>query len=157
MVEFRPMTQDRYDSWRGESVKSYASEKVKSGEWTPEEAQKESEREFASLLPLGLATPDNYLRLVVDGVTLQEVGMIWYALRREGADGYVFIYDFKIFEGFRRRGYAMQALRLLDRVVGEMGLDSIYLHVFAHNRAARDLYLKAGYEEKDVIMARQLS
>ncbi len=116
-----------------------------------------SEHDFASLLPDGLSTASNYLHSIVDERSSEQVGVVWYAIRREWERDYVFIYDFEIFEAHRRKGYGTEALLHLDDVVRKMGLSLISLHVFGHNRAARELYAKAGYEEKDVIMSKQLS
>jgi ribosomal protein S18 acetylase RimI-like enzyme len=47
-------------------------------------------------------------------------------------------------------------LALEARVIS-MGLDVISLHVFGHNRAARSLYEKLGYETTNVYMSKKLS
>ena len=151
------MTSEEFETWRKASVRSYAEENVLSGRWTSEEAESTSERDFLSLLPEGLATAGNFLCSIVDERSSGPVGIIWYALRREWGRDYVFIYDFQVFEAHRRKGYGTEALLHLDRVVRDMGLGLISLHVFAHNRAARDLYKKVGYEEKDLIMSKELS
>ena len=44
----------------------------------------------------------------------------------------------------------------LERVARETGLNLVALRVFGHNRAARDLYAKVGYEEMDFLMLKQL-
>ena len=157
MVEFRRMTPADYESWRRASIENYAEENVAAGRWTREEAVSRSEHDFASLLPDGPSTASNYLHSIVDERSSEQVGVVWYAIRREWERDYVFIYDFEIFEAHRRKGYGTEALLHLDDVVRKMGLSLISLHVFGHNRAARELYAKAGYEEKDVIMSKQLS
>jgi ribosomal protein S18 acetylase RimI-like enzyme len=157
MVEFCAMTPADYESWRRASIRSYAEENVAAGRWTREEADSRSEQDFASLLPDGAATTNNFFFTIVDEHSFERVGVVWYALRREWERDYVFIYDFKIFEAHRRKGYGTEALLHLDDVIRKMGLSLISLHVFGHNRAARDLYAKVGYEEKDVIMSKRLS
>jgi ribosomal protein S18 acetylase RimI-like enzyme len=150
------MTPAEYESWRSASISNYAEENIVSGRWSREEAESSSEREFADLLPDGLATRGSFLYSIVDERSTDRVGMIWYAVRRESGRDYVFIYDFQIFASYRRKGYGTEAILHLDGVVGAMGLSQISLHVFAHNGAARDLYGKVGYEEKDIIMSKQL-
>ena len=157
MVEFQLMKPADYESWLRVVTKNYAEENVAAGRWTREEAMSRSEHDFASLLPDGLSTAGNYLRSIVDERSSERVGVLWYAVRREGDRDYVFIYDFEIFEAHRRKGYGTEALMHLDGVVRRMGLGLISLHVFAHNRAARDIYGKVGYEEKDIIMSKLLS
>lgn len=157
MIEFVPMGQDEYEAWRKESVQDYASENVTSGRWTKEEASLMSEREFAALLPNGPSTEDNYLYSIVDTRDSRRVGVIWYALQREGDRKLVFIYDLVILEDFRRKGYGTQTLLDLEGRVRAMGVRSISLHVFAHNKAARSLYEKVGYSETDIVMTRMLT
>ncbi|MBU0596079.1 GNAT family N-acetyltransferase, partial [Candidatus Bipolaricaulota bacterium] len=56
-----------------------------------------------------------------------------------------------------RRGFAKAAMRALEEHVrSEHTSERIELHVFGHNRAARDLYASAGFEETNVIMAKEL-
>lgn len=116
-----------------------------------------SEQEFSRYLPQGLDTPENFLYSIVDSETGERVGVIWYAVRGDGQMRSAFILDLLIFEKFRRKGYATQALAHLEAVVRDQSFDSIVLHVFAHNNAARELYKKAGYEERNIIMAKKLA
>jgi len=156
MVEFQLMTRADFEVWRSVSIANYAKDNVSSGKWTSAEAVSRSEEEFSTLLPDGLATPENYLRFIVNEQTSERVGVVWYALRREKGRSYIFVYDFEIYEEYRRRGYGTKALLYLDGVVRQMGQDMIALRVFGRNRAARGLYEKAGYEETDIIMSKKL-
>jgi ribosomal protein S18 acetylase RimI-like enzyme len=157
VIDFIPLKPTEYESWRRASIASYAEENVISGRWNREEARSRSGLEFATLLPNGLSTPGNYLYSLLDGQTSEVVGMIWFASGGQDRETkQAFVYDFEIFEAYRRRGYGTQALLRLDEQVRAMGLSSISLHVFAHNRAARDIYGKAGYRETDVIMSKEL-
>jgi len=157
MLDFIPMSEERYESWRQSSIAGYAEENVVSGRWSTEEANLKSEQEFVRLLPYGLSTPDNYIYSLVEDQTSEPVGMVWFALvREEGGKGHAFLYDFQILEAHRRRGYGTQALLRLDERVRAMGMKVISLHVFAHNRAARELYAKAGYKETNVMMSKEL-
>ena len=156
MLDFIPMTSAQYETWSEASVAGYAEENVVSGRWTRDEAHQRSEQEFATLLPGGLATADNHLFSIVDDQIPDPIGMIWFAAVWEGARRHAFVYDFQIFEAYRRRGYGTQALLRLDDAVREMGLNVISLHVFAHNRAARDLYGKVGYRETNIMMSKEL-
>jgi ribosomal protein S18 acetylase RimI-like enzyme len=151
------MTEAEYELWRRASIIGYASESVISGRWTREEADSRSEQEFARLLPGGLATPDNFLYSIVDDQASGPVGIIWFAVVQEGEKRHVFVYDFEILERYRRRGYGTLALQRLDDRVRAMGLKTISLHVFEHNMAARDLYTKAGYRERNIIMYKDLT
>lgn len=68
-----------------------------------------------------------------------------------------FIFNIEIDPRFRRRGYAMQAMTRLEDEARRMGLDSIGLHVFGHNTAARPLYEKLGYVATNINMSKRLS
>ena len=109
------------------------------------------------MLPNGLASPDNYLYAIwSDEAPLDApVGVLWIAvLRRKPAQA--FIYDFIIFEPYRRRGYGRQALLAVEDKVRALGLDTIGLHVFGHNHGAIALYEKAGYEVTDIMMSKKV-
>ena len=67
-----------------------------------------------------------------------------------------FIYDFRTLDEFHRQGYGTQAMIALEDEVRKLGIDTIGLHVFGHNHAARALYEKVGYEVTDVHMAKHL-
>jgi len=157
VLNFVPMSQDEYESWRTASIAGYAEENITSGRWTGEDAHLKSEQEFSKLLPYGLSTPDSYIYSLVEQQTSEPVGMIWFALVREDPGrGHAFLYDFRIDEERRHKGYGTQALLQLDERVKAMGMKAISLHVFAHNRAARDLYAKVGYKETNVVMSKEL-
>lgn len=83
--------------------------------------------------------------------------MIWLAVRIEALRPLGFIYDFMIYQEFRRRGYGEQAFIQLEEKAKELGLDKIALHVFGHNKAAIALYQKVGYEITDLHMEKKLS
>ena len=53
-------------------------------------------------------------------------------------------------------GYGRSAMRLAERLARENGALSIGLNVFAHNWAARHLYVSLGYAESRVTMRKQL-
>ena len=155
MIRFDPLTKSKYESYLAQSIQEYAAEHTRSGRWKPEEALEESHAEYARLLPEGLTTPDHFLRSIVDVDTEEPVGHIWYWLDRKQEQ--VFLYDIRIDEPFRRRGYAIQAMRLLEEEAQKLGAEAIRLHVFGQNHAARALYEKLGYDASNIIMAKQLA
>ena len=82
--------------------------------------------------------------------------MIWFAVRGKTPPLAAFIYDFLIYEQYRKRGYGGQTLRAVDERAKELGIETIGLHVFGHNQAAIALYQKAGYEITDLQMEKKL-
>ena len=82
--------------------------------------------------------------------------MIWFAVDDKKTVPSSFIYDIRIQEEFRSRGYGTQALRALEEKVKELGVSKIGLHVFGHNHAARALYEKVGYEITGIQMTKKI-
>jgi ribosomal protein S18 acetylase RimI-like enzyme len=83
----------------------------------------------------------------------QHVGMLWFAMREPHT---AFVYDVRIDEAFRRRGYASEAFRELEQKARALGAVKIALHVFGVNHAAIDLYTKLGYQATNILMAKSL-
>jgi RimJ/RimL family protein N-acetyltransferase len=157
MIQLLPMTQPEYEPWLEQAITDYADDKVRAGTWEAGEALERSRAEFQRLLPDGLATKDNYVYSIwSDDAPLDTpVGVLWMAVppwKRSLA----FVYDFSIFEPYRRRGYGSQALRALEDKVRALGLDTIGLHVFGYNHGAIALYEKAGYEITDINMSKKV-
>ncbi len=150
------MTMAEYQPYLDVSVRNYADEKVRAGNWQPEEALERSAKEFQQLLPDGVATKDNYLYNIEDEA-LGKVGMIWLARLMLGTQPVMFIYDFVIDEPHRRKGYGEQAMLAAEVQAKALGYDTIALHVFGHNHAARALYEKLGYEITNINMAKKLT
>lgn len=156
MIDFVPMTEADYQAYLEQAVAAYAAEHVRGGRWSAEEAEQRSRQEYMDLLPEGVATPNNALYLLADAATGARVGMLWYALQERAGTQVAFIYDLEIDLGFRRRGYATQALRGLERLVLAQGVREIRLHVFGHNHEARALYETLGYLPTNIVMAKSL-
>ena len=154
MITLQPMTETDFEVYLAKAVQSYARDKVEAGNWPENEALERSRKEFEGYLPQGVQTPGNYLFSLVNQAS-QKVGHLWYA-EPSREPGVAFIYDFEIYETFRRRGYAGQALAALEQDAKARGLKQIQLHVFGHNTAARALYLKAGFAETNVMMAKDI-
>jgi ribosomal protein S18 acetylase RimI-like enzyme len=151
------MNATEYQAYLDISIREYAEDKVQAGNWQPEEALERSAQDFQKLLPDGVATRDQYLYNIEDETLAVTVGMIWLARIMQGAHAIMFIYDFRIDEPYRRKGYGEQAMRAAEDQAKTLGLDTIALHVFGHNQAARALYEKLGYEITNINMAKKLT
>ncbi len=156
MIYLIPMDESEYRSYLAKAIADYAQDHVNAGNWLPEDALRESEQEFHTLLPDGPATKNQYLFSIRDEAETP-VGMLWFAAQERHRMPCAFVYDFKIDERFRRRGYGEQAFQVLEDKVRALGLDTISLHVFGNNRPARALYEKLGYITTNVMMTKQLS
>ncbi len=155
MVRLVPMSEVDFREYRAVSVREYAQEHVKAGNWDQEHALQEAEKAFEQYLPQGVESKNQYLFSIEDGQTGEKVGMIWFAPRGEPASR-AFIYDIRIYQEYQRRGYGTQTLKELEEKARELGLGTISLHVFGHNRAAIGLYEKAGYEVTDLAMSKRV-
>jgi ribosomal protein S18 acetylase RimI-like enzyme len=151
------MTQDEYDTWRSVSIASYADEHVRARNWSAEEAPEEARKAFEHYLPNGLDTKGHYVCAIVAAASGEKVGHLWYCVEPTKAGPRLFIPDVGIDESHRRKGYASAALRELEREAARLGADSIRLHVFGSNTAARKLYAGLGYSETDIQMVKTLT
>jgi len=160
MVRLVPMSKSDYQAFLESGIQRYAEEHVKAGNWHPSEALEKSRKEhqqLLQLLPDGVATKNQYLFSIADEETGSKVGMIWFAVDDKRLQPSAFVYDFMIYEEFRRRGYGTQAMRTVEEKVRELGVTKISLHVFGHNHAARDLYEKIGYEITGIHMSKKVA
>jgi ribosomal protein S18 acetylase RimI-like enzyme len=57
----------------------------------------------------------------------------------------------------RRQGIATRLLARLDRYFARAGCDAVRIEVFAPNRAARRLYERLGYHERDIDLLRPIT
>lgn len=148
VTELVPMDAAGFARFIDVGVPAYGREKVAAGQWSEEEALERSRKEIAELLPQGLATPDNFLfELQADGAS---VGSLWFAVAERGGRKVAYLYDVIVRPEHQRHGHAMRALVALEAKVRELGLAGIALHVFGHNRSARALYEKLGYEATNI-------
>jgi RimJ/RimL family protein N-acetyltransferase len=156
MITLRKMTQEEFAVWAPFSISSYAAEHVRAGNWSAEEAPEQARKAFERYLPNGLDTDGHYICAVVANATGEVIGHLWYGVVPAASGSAIFIADIGIDEPHRRKGYAAAALRALEREAVRLGTDTIRLHVFGDNVAARKLYSKLGYRETDVQMVKAL-
>jgi ribosomal protein S18 acetylase RimI-like enzyme len=157
MVTLAPFTEKEFEPYLQQGIVRYAEENVKAGYWNASEAMEKSRSVHAKLLPEGFTTPNQYLFSIREPVRGEQVGAIWLSADTESATPSGFIYDLFIYEPFRRKGFATGAMLALEVKARELGLKFIYLHVFAHNPAAKSLYDKLGYGATGTNMAKPLT
>lgn len=155
-MQLIPMTEAELADYLQRLIPDYAAEHVRAGNWTAEEAETRAAAQIREFLPDGVATPDHYLYTLHAGSVNGSVGLIWFAVMRHGPKPRGFIYDIVIHPELRRQGYGAQAMRAIEETARELGIDSISLHVFGHNSAARALYDQLGYRVTDLWMKKDL-
>lgn len=151
------MPPGNFPAYLESAIHGYARENVESGRW-PEIAAVERSREaFHSLLPQGIATPDNYFFEIAESADSPAIGFVWYAVqhRHDTCEG--FIYDLEILEPHRRRGHAGRALQAVEKHACEQGVRALGLNVFATNHQAQRLYARLGYATTNLNMRKPLA
>ena len=156
MLELKPMDAATFQRFLDHAVPQYAAEKVRSGEWSVQEAQARGEGEFRMLMPQGTDTPDHFLFDLHDVHAGLDVGVLWYALRDKPEGVSAFVYEVEIFADYRRRGHATQAFALLEQDASARGAASIQLHVFGHNHGARALYEELGFSPTNLMLRKDI-
>ena len=148
------MTPSEYDAFLEQEIPDYAADNVRAGYWDESEALQKARESFERLLPQGLQSENHYLYSIYDGD--EAVGVIWMRAEIGRPIKSGFIYDIRVDEQFRGKGYGKQAMLLIEDKARELGLKSIGLHVFGYNTVARNLYEGIGYEATSLNMIKQL-
>ncbi len=154
-VTLRPMDDDGYERFLDRSVREYAEDKVRSGEYAADVAVQRSAAEFGKLLPEGLATPDTLLftALNTDGV---DVGVLWLALP-SGSRRTAFVFELWVGPEYRGRGYGRAIMLAGEQELAARGVGELGLNVFGHNPVAIGLYESLGYRVTTQQMSKQIS
>lgn len=155
-VRLDHMTEAEFQGFLRQSIERYAQENVKAGYWYMEDSLQRSEAEHARLLPEGLKTPDQHVLVVRDERTGASVGSIWLKVDRSGPIPSGFIYDVFVHEEFRNKGYGKAIMSTIEVKARELGLRTLYLHVFAHNPVAMRLYQDSGFEVGSLNMRKRI-
>ncbi len=155
-VFLRRMTGSEFEKYLSTAIPGFAQEKMRAEKMSAAEAEQVSIESYKNLLPKGVESPDQFLFTIVEAQSNQGIGMIWFAKKISAARKQAFVYDFEIEESFRGRGYGKEALLLIETEARALGLDSMGLHVFGHNKDAYALYKKSGYQETNIVMAKNL-
>lgn len=156
MIELVPMSEESFQKGFKTWIETYADEKVKSGNWDAEGALERSRLEYGKLLPDGRKTKGQYVMTIRNESERTDVGMLWFGILKEGDLQGAYIWDFRIEDEHRGKGYGKQALAVLDKMLRKLGIERVSLHVFGHNRIAISLYEKMGYEITNVVMSKKL-
>jgi len=155
-IILKEMTATDYEKYLSFAIKDYAQDKITAGTWNPEEAISLATKSFNELLPEGKETRNEFLYAIEEDSIDQKVGFLWVHLNKTPYDSKLFIYDFIVFEEFRKLGYGKQTIYALVEKAKEMDVAQIDLHVFAHNKGAIHLYEQTGFIATDISMSKQI-
>ena len=154
VITLTKMNDEEYLQWIARSRENYRDENVKNG-MTLAEAQKKSDDDFLRILPDGLKSADQYIFAIKENGT-DWIGTIWFGVRGAVDNRKAFIYDVVLEEATRGKGYGKKTMELLENEVKKLGLRHIGLHVFGHNKIARNLYEKMGYGVTNLVLEKVL-
>ncbi|MFC4463886.1 GNAT family N-acetyltransferase [Streptomyces xiangluensis] len=141
-VTARPMTQAEYPGWLASEKAAYVGDIVRAGALSPKEAVRKSDRDFAKLIPEGLATPDNTF-LVLEAAD-EQIGTGW--LKHGYLPGVTYGYSLYIQEQHRGKGYGRAAMAAGEQATLAAGDSALMFTVWGGNEAATNLYTSAGYQ-----------
>lgn len=139
------------------AIADFAEDKVNAGNFPAEKALELSRESYEKLLPDGVNTKDHLLFSIFDEENEEKLGIIWIKLNYEKGNRNIWIYDFIIFEKYRRQGFGEKSLELLEEKAKELGFNKISLHVFGHNKGAISLYQKVGFQTTNINMSKILT
>ena len=144
MLKLDAMTPQEFDDYLASAVDAYARNTARAWKRPIEDVGERAAKDYAELLPEGLASPNNYLFTArVEG---ERVGMAWLAITQKPSGKSAYIYDNMIDEGRRGQGLGRQLLAAIEQQAIDKGAGRIGLNVFGFNTAARSLYESAGFE-----------
>jgi ribosomal protein S18 acetylase RimI-like enzyme len=145
VITLEPMTQAQFESYLERAVPEYAQAHVDAGDCDADTALDRAREDYVSLLPAGLASEDQHLFVIRAEGEPEPIGMVWFALREDGGGKSAFIWDFRIDESKRGKGYGRATLERIDEQLRAMGARWVGLNVMGHNHRARALYEKHGF------------
>ena len=154
MSKLVPMTQPEFDSYFETLVPDYAVDNVRAGYWSEDEALEKSRQQTMSLLSQGLQTPNHYIYSLYDDE--QKIGMIWLKVDLDRPVKSGFIFDVRVEDEFRGKGYGKEIMSLVEEKARELGVQRMGLHVFAYNDVAKNLYERIGYKVSSMNMLKEL-
>lgn len=156
MIHLVPMQENEFQTYLDKVIPNYAAENIRAGYWSEEDGLNKARETFKRLLPDGVNTKDQHIYTVQDPETDQAVGVIWLNARTDTPHPIGFIYDIRIDEAMRGKGFGKQVMLAIEDKARELGLESIALHVFFHNTTALGLYEKIGYKTRSLNMVKEL-
>lgn len=139
----RAMDETEYEVWERDSLDGFRQSWIDRG-LPPDQARAKAESSRAENLPQGLATPGISIEVLVHDSDV--VGHVWVG-SRETSPGVVgaFVYDVKVAEDRRGRGYGRALMLHAERIGARAGSGVLGLHVFTGNTPAISLYESLGY------------
>ena len=153
-VDFRPMWDDEFADWLPLMRERYAEDMVRDAGLAQERARTKAADDTERLFPGGKPSPEQLVFVIeADG---EPVGDLWLAERDDAFQRCLFVFDIRLEESQRGKGYGKAAMLFAEEEARRLGHDSVALNVFGRNEVARNLYRSLGYDENAVAMSKKL-
>jgi GNAT superfamily N-acetyltransferase len=153
-VELRPMQEDEFAVWLPLMRERYAADMVENAGMSEERATAKAAEDTELLFPDGALSAKHSIYVIeADG---EPAGELWLTEREETLEPCLFVYEVRVDERFRGRGYGRAAMLFAEDEARRRGIDLVALNVFGGNVVARGLYRSLGYEENAVAMSKKL-
>ncbi|MEU5239403.1 GNAT family N-acetyltransferase [Streptomyces lydicus] len=147
------MTAAEYPAWPAAGEQRYLADMARAGSHTPEQAGKKAEEDYRTLLPQGVATPDNTLLVLpADG---EPIGNGW--LRHGHLPEVTYGYSLVVDPQFRGRGHGRSARAIGEQVTWDVGDRVVRCNVFGGNEVAMSLCTAVGYRVVEETRSRDLA
>ena len=156
LIALRPMTSGEFQRYLKPAIRGYAQAHIRAGDVDPKKALGRAKRDYAELLPQGLASPGHHLYSITLVDTGRVIGMAWFELKQRHGRRKAFIFDFAINKAQRGKGFGAQAMSTIEQQARVLGAVVVELHVFGDNLPARGLYEKCGYRYTGMHMSKDL-
>ncbi|WP_432458940.1 GNAT family N-acetyltransferase [Agarivorans sp. QJM3NY_25] len=145
MLTLRPMKQNEYPAYCEYFIDDYSREIAENYGHPIDLAIEMAQKALQLSFPNGLDTKQHALLCLEISIDSQSnvVGYLWHAINTE--DQATFIYDFYVNETYRGRGYAKQAIALLEAQLQQQSIKQIKLRVAYQNKRALKLYQALGF------------
>jgi ribosomal protein S18 acetylase RimI-like enzyme len=149
-VGLRRMREDEFADWLPLAREDYADDMVRNGGADPEAARAKAMRDSERLFPGGLPSAEQLVFVIeADG---ERVGELWLSAHDSELRRVLFVWNIRLDEQHRGRGFGKQAMLLAEAEARRRGLAHIELNVMGGNETARRLYRSLGYTETFVSM-----
>jgi len=107
-VQLRPMSDDEFAGWLPQMRDGYAQDMVRNGGMSSERAKAKAAEDVERLFPGGCSSAEQFVFMIeADG---EPVGDLWVAERDDAFHRSLFVYDLRVAERYRGRGYGKAAM-----------------------------------------------
>lgn len=143
-VILEKMSEEEYSKFYKISFETQVEELIREENLSRNDAENETKKELEEMLPLGIDTNDNFLLSIKNDDNV--IGYIWFLTEYNEDIKQSFLCDFMIFEEYRGKGYAKEALVEMEKMAADMMCKESVLFVADENIIAQRLYSKCGYQ-----------